>query len=114
MTVELNTRQALDLWRATLLQGVREAGPDLTARQLALLLTIYLTDGPHTVRGLAAELRISKPAVTRALDRLDQLEFTRRRRDEADKRNVLVERTTKGSGFLGGLAARIVAVARAL
>lgn len=114
MTVELNTRQALELWRTTLLRGVREAGPDLTARQLALLLTLYLAEGPHTVRGLAAELGISKPAVTRALDRLGQLGFARRRRDEADKRNVLVDRTSKGASFLDELAARIAAVARTL
>jgi DNA-binding MarR family transcriptional regulator len=114
VAVELTTRQSLELWRATLVQGVRADGPDLTARQLALLLTVYLSAGPHTVRGLAAELNISKPAVTRALDRLGQLGLARRRRDEADKRNVLVERTVKGSVFLNDLGERISAVGRAL
>ncbi len=114
MPVELDTRQALALWRAALVDGVRQAGPDLTARQLALLLTVYLGGGPHTVRGLAAELNVSKPAITRALDRLGRLGLLRRKRDEADRRNVLVERTVKGSVFLNDLGERIAAAARAL
>lgn len=92
--------QALDLWRHVLVTNVRQAGPDLSSRQLALLLTVYLTPPPHTVRGLAATLNISKPAISRALDRLGRLGFIRRKRDEADRRNVLVQRTVKGSVFL--------------
>jgi DNA-binding MarR family transcriptional regulator len=92
--------EALDLWRTVLVTSVRRAGPDLSSRQLALLLTVYLTPPPHTVRGLAAGLNVSKPAVSRALDRLGQLGFLRRKRDETDRRNVLVQRTVKGSVFL--------------
>lgn len=92
--------EALDLWRTVLVTGVRRAGPDLSSRQLALLLTVYLTPPPHTVRGLAATLNVSKPAISRALDRLGRLGFLRRKRDEADRRNVLVQRTVKGSVFL--------------
>jgi DNA-binding MarR family transcriptional regulator len=92
--------QALDLWRNVLVTNVRQAGPDLSSRQLALLLTVYLTPPPHTVRGLAATLNISKPAISRALDRLGRLGFIRRKRDETDRRNVLVQRTVKGSVFL--------------
>ncbi len=114
MPVELGTRQALALWHAALVAGVRDEGPDLTARQLALLLSVYLDPAPHTVRGLAATLKVSKPAVTRALDRLGQLGLLRRRRDEADRRNVLVERTVKGSVFLNDLGERIVSAAREL
>ncbi len=67
---------------------------------MAVLLTVYLRPQPHTVRGLAQNLRISKPAVSRALDRLCKLEFVRRKKDEADKRNILVNRTVRGSIFL--------------
>ena len=52
------------------------------------------------MRGLARELAMSKPAVSRALDTLGRLEFLRRKRDQADRRSVLVERTVKGSDFL--------------
>ena len=114
MAVDLNIQQALELWRATFVDGVRATEPDMTARQLALMLTVYLTPAPHTVRGLAATLNVSKPAITRALDRLGQLGFIRRKRDDGDKRNVLVERTVKGSVFLNELGERVAATARAL
>jgi hypothetical protein len=37
----------------TLIGYVRSGQPDLTNRQMALMLLVYLTPGPHTVRGLA-------------------------------------------------------------
>jgi DNA-binding MarR family transcriptional regulator len=79
---------------------VRREAPDLSARQMAVLLTVYLRPPPHTVRGLAQTMHISKPAVSRALDRLCKLELVRRKKDEADKRNILVTRTVRGSIFL--------------
>jgi DNA-binding MarR family transcriptional regulator len=93
-------RSALDIWRQALVTTVRQDSPDLTARQLAVLLTVYMTPPPHTVRGLALVLNISKPAVTRALDRLAAFGFVRRKQDENDRRNVLVQRTVKGSVYL--------------
>jgi DNA-binding MarR family transcriptional regulator len=109
---ELKPTQALDLWRNVLVETVRSAGPDLSARQLAIVLTVYLTPPPHTVRGLAALLRISKPAVTRALDRLGMLGLARRRRDDQDRRSVLVQRTVKGSVFLSDFAETVAAASR--
>ncbi len=114
MGVELSMNQALDLWRNTLVDSVRADGPDLGARQMAILLIIYGEAPPHTVRGLAAQLNISKPAVTRALDTMGRLDFTRRKRDETDRRNVLVQRTVKGSVFLSEFADLIRARAAAL
>ena len=67
---------------------------------MALLLTVYLSPPPHTVRGLADLLNISKPAITRALGRLGMLGLARRKRDETDRRSVLVQRTAGGSVFL--------------
>jgi DNA-binding MarR family transcriptional regulator len=67
---------------------------------MALILSVYLGEGPHTVRGLAQTLRISKPAVSRALDRLGELGYVRRQRDDLDRRNVLVQRTPNGAQFL--------------
>lgn len=100
MTLELKPVQALALWQNVVLETVRRDGPDLSSRQLAILLTVYLTPPPHTVRGLAASLKVSKPAITRALDTLGQLDLLKRKRDDADRRNVLVQRTVKGSVFL--------------
>jgi len=79
--------------------------PDLTARQLAIFLKIYLEpETEQTVRGLAAALNISKPAITRALDRLEELAFARRATDPKDRRSVIPRRTTTGSAYLRTLA----------
>lgn len=67
---------------------------------MALMLSVYLGEGPHTVRGLALALKISKPAVSRALDRLGELGYIRRQRDDLDRRNVLVQKTADGAAFL--------------
>jgi DNA-binding MarR family transcriptional regulator len=100
--------RVLNLWRAATVESVRRDGPDLTARQMALLLNVYLTAPPHTVRGLAQVLNVSKPAVTRALDRLCTLGFLRRKTDDEDRRSVLVQRTVKGSVFLSEFAGIIL------
>lgn len=105
----LRPAQALEVWRRTIVDSVRRDLPDLSTRQMAILLIVYTQPAPHTVRGLSAELRISKPAVTRALDRLGQLDFVRRKVDEDDRRSVLVQRTVKGSVFLSDYAALILA-----
>jgi DNA-binding MarR family transcriptional regulator len=101
---ELTTQQALNAWRDALVRSVRGDGPDLSSRQMSLLLTVYLVSDQHTVRGLAGILGISKPAVTRAVDALSTLGFLRRAPDPRDKRSVLVQRTVKGSVFLSEFA----------
>ena len=98
---------ALALWRDVTLEGVRGHGVDLTARQVGVLLTVYLTTPPHTVRGLAQTLGVGKPVITRALDSMGRTGLVKRKRDEDDRRNVLVQRTVKGSVFLNDLGERI-------
>lgn len=89
-------------WMRTLIDYVRSGAADLTNRQMALLLLVYLTPGPHTVRGLARILGVSKPVVTRALNTLGALGYLRRERDQDDRRNVFVVRTNSGAEFLEG------------
>jgi DNA-binding MarR family transcriptional regulator len=112
MSIELKELQALDLWRLTVVTAIHRAAPDLSQRQMAVLLSVYLTPPPHTVRGLARSLRISKPVVTRALDRLGGLGFLRRKVDEEDRRSVLIQRTVRGSVFLSEFAELIVEAGR--
>src|SRR3974390_1419264 len=95
--------QLIGILRETVVSLVRRDGADLSARQLGVFLTCYLRDGGHTVRGLAADLRVSKPAITRALDRLGELDLARRKVDPQDRRSVLVQRTLKGAAFLRDL-----------
>ena len=89
-------------WMKALIAYVRSGEPDLTNRQMALLMLVYLTPGPHTVRGLARVLGVSKPVVTRALNTLGALGYLRRERDQDDRRNVFVVRTSNGAEFLEG------------
>ena len=87
-------------WMRTLMNYVRSGEPDLTNRQMALLMLIYLTPGPHAVRGIASALGVSKPVVTRALNTLGSLGYLRRERDQDDRRNIFVVRTKDGTQFL--------------
>lgn len=110
--MRLSARSALELWRGALAETVRSRGPDLTARQLAIVLYVYLTPPPHTVRGLASELKLRKPAVTRALDKLEELGLARRKPDPDDKRSIVVQRTVRGSVYLSDLGDLVVRAAR--
>lgn len=107
----MNATQALDIWRGAIVESVRRDSPDLSARQMAVLTSVYLSPSPHTVRGLAETLNVAKPAVTRALDRLSDLGLVRRKPDPNDRRSVLVQRTVKGSVFLSEFGELIVKAA---
>jgi DNA-binding MarR family transcriptional regulator len=86
--------------REAIVGMVRLDDADLTLRQLGVFLRCYLDEGNHTVRGLAAHLSVAKPAITRALDRLEQSDLARRAVDPRDRRSVLVGRTVKGAALL--------------
>ncbi len=111
MATNQNSDHLVGILRETVVSLVRREGSDLSARQLGVFLTCYLREGPHTVRGLAADLNVSKPAITRALDRLGELELARRKIDPMDRRSVLVQRTLKGAAFLRDLRAIMVEAA---
>ncbi|MEX0852466.1 MAG: MarR family transcriptional regulator [Bauldia sp.] len=114
MPAGLRPSQALRLWHDVIYDLVRDGEQDLTARQMAVLLTVYLEPPPHTVRGLAGRLGVTKPVVTRALDTMGRLGLVSRRRDEADRRNVLVQRTLTGALAVERLGDMILARHRAL
>jgi len=94
---------AVDVLRDVIVSLVRKDGPSLSSHQFGVYLTCYLKDGNHTVRGLAQELGVSKSVITRALDKLGELELAVRRTDPADRRSVIVERTPAGRAMLGEL-----------
>ncbi len=109
--MQLTPAAALAIWRGAIVESVRRETPDLSARQMAVLLSVHLGQPPHTVRGLARALGVSKPAITRALDRLSKLRLVRRAPDETDRRSVLVELTDFGAAYVGAFAELIVAAA---
>lgn len=94
----------LSTWMRGLVDYVRSGKPDLTNRQMAMMLIVYLTPGPHTVRGLARILHVSKPVVTRALNTLSTLDYLQREKDESDRRNIFVATTQNGQRFLESFA----------
>jgi len=112
--VQMRPAQALRLWHDVSLALVRDAEPDLSARQITILITIYLEPQPHTVRALAAKLGVSKPVITRALDTLGRQGLVTRKRDPSDRRNVIVQRTVNGSLFLERLGDLVTAKTAAL
>ncbi len=90
--------EALLQWlHGTIVGSVQQGYDDLTMRQLAVMLITYMDGDMQTVRGLAGALGISRPAVSRALDRLGDFGLTRRQIDPRDRRSIVVRRTRKGS-----------------
>jgi DNA-binding MarR family transcriptional regulator len=114
MSVELRPIRALKLWHDVSLDFVRDGEKDLTLRQTVILLTIYLETPPHTVRGLAAKLQVTKPVITRALDTMGRMGLVTRRRDPADRRNVIIGRTVDGALYVEKLGDSIAGRAKEL
>lgn len=112
--IVLRPLQALRLWQQVSLAEVRDDAHDLTARQMAILLTVYLDAPPHTVRGLAEKLGVTKPVITRALDAMGAMKLVSRHRDENDRRSVLVRRTVEGALFVERFGDVIIARAQEL
>ena len=105
----MTQRQALEMWRKALTAYVRSDERDLTALQQAVLMTVALTPGPHTVRGRSVQLNIAKPAVTRALDVLEKNRLIKRTPDQSDLRSVHIERTVEGTAWLRNFGSLILA-----
>lgn len=114
MPVELSASQALGLWHKVTLNQVKSGAIDLTMRQMAILLQIYLVPPPHTVRGLAATLGVTKPVITRALDTMGEMGIVDRVRDELDRRNVIIKRTVAGALYLEKFGDQVIVAARRL
>jgi DNA-binding MarR family transcriptional regulator len=78
---------------------VRHEGRDLSLRQMAILLVCQAADDLQTVRGLALHLAIAKPAVTRAVNRLQAAGLVKREADPSDRRSVLIAPTASGRRY---------------
>jgi DNA-binding MarR family transcriptional regulator len=96
----LSVDQRSDVLRQTADALVRRDGPELTTHQLGVFITCYLMDDVLTVRDLCLKLNASKPAITRALDRLFELDLVCRKTDQLDRRRILIHRTTAGARLL--------------
>jgi len=97
----------LSLWYSVTIDSVRSATPDLSARQMAILMTVYLDDETHTVRSLSEKLGVTKAVITRALDSMSRMGLISRAPDVRDKRSIILTRTSGGILFLQKFADRI-------
>jgi DNA-binding MarR family transcriptional regulator len=95
---------ALEAWRRALLASLRLPGPDLSARQFAVLLEVYTRPPPHTVVALALAFAVPHQAVSRAVATLERLDLVKRARSADDRRVTFVQRTVKGAVHLRDFA----------
>jgi DNA-binding MarR family transcriptional regulator len=92
---------------ALLSSAVRSSDPrvDLTFRQIVVLTSLRTEACTPGVKELATYLNLSRPAVTRALDRLETLKLAKRTLNRADKRTVDVALTSKGASMVSSFDA---------
>ena len=100
--------------RETLISEFRSKQPDLTLRQLAVVLRVYLTDERQTVRGLASHLNISKSSIRRALNQFEKTGLVHRKIDLRDRRSVSVGRTVRGAAMVKRLGTTMAEAAEGL
>jgi DNA-binding MarR family transcriptional regulator len=108
----VKTMKALSLWHGVTSAALLQMPVDLSARQTAILLTVHMKSGPHSIKSLAKNLSISKPAVCRAIDVLENEKLLRRVADKKDKRNILLLPSAKGTAYLQELGNMIASISK--
>ena len=90
---------------ALLVQKDVDDDRDLTVRQLAILMQLMDRQEPApSIRHLAAQFGLSRPATTRSVDRLvDVLGFASRAESAIDRRSVEIRITPAGQAFVNDL-----------
>ncbi len=114
MTTRLTSHHAWKLWHAALSALVRAEGPDQSTRQKANLPQVYIAPLLQTLRRPADIPRIFNLAAVLVMGTLNHTKFARRKRDESDKRNVLILPIVKGSIFLSEFPAEMVVASEIL
>jgi DNA-binding MarR family transcriptional regulator len=104
--------RALSFWHNVTATALQKLPVDLSARQTAVLMNVYLMPAPHSIKSLSDDLMISKPAICRAVDALETAKLVKRVRDKQDRRNVIIQRTVKGSVYLSEFADIILSVSK--
>ena len=104
-----NAEQRLAMLRVAVVTSIGDGTPDLQLLALAVLLQVYATPVPQTVRGLAKLLLVGKSSVTRSVDNLVRLQLVERLDDPADRRSLHLGRTAEGDAFVLNLAKLMVA-----
>ena len=100
MGTPVSTADLLWILREAVVGLVRREHAGLTLRELSVFLKCYVGEGHHSPTDLARELTVGTPAITRALDGLEEFDLARRKVDPSDRRRIFVGRTAKGAAFL--------------
>lgn len=103
LTVANQLRPALLRLSRQLRQETEQLG--ITSRQVTLLWLVRNNPG-MSLRELAAEERISAPALSGYVDRLEKADLLARVRDETDRRRVGLALTDEGERLLRRVRAR--------
>ncbi len=108
MTTRLTSHHAWKLWHEAWSALVRPEGPDQSTREMVNLPQVYIAPLLRTLCRPADIPRIFNLAAVLAMDTLNYGRFARRKRDESDKRNVLIHPKVRGSIFLSEFSDRMV------
>ena len=100
MTTRLTSHHAWKLWHEAWSALVRPEWPDQSTRQMANLPQVYIAPLLQTLRRPADIPSIFNLAAVFSMNTLNHGRFAWRKRDESDKRNVLIQPKAKGSIFL--------------
>lgn len=91
---------------ASTIHSLCRAGTDYSVRQLSVALLCHEHRDDSAMRGvkpIAAAMKVSKPAVTRAMDRLAEEGLGSRKVDPLDRRLIIFTLTAKGREFVAPL-----------
>lgn len=100
----MDAERALSFWKDVTLDLSQKDRSDLTARETAVLLSVYLKRPPHTLDVLCYTLSLSRSAIREALAVLFSKGLLYQ--GEVDKKGgqCSIHRTVKGTLFLDDMA----------
>jgi DNA-binding MarR family transcriptional regulator len=90
----------LGRWYNMLAAILSQMPHELSLRQWLILSHIYLLEGEHSIKNLAYVFDLPKASVSRAVSSLVRYGLIKRRKSDADKRNIYLHRTMKGISFM--------------
>ena len=114
MTTSLTSQHAWKLWHEALSALVRAEGQNLSTRQMANLLQVYIVPLLETLRHPADIPRIFNLAAVLVMGTLNHTKFAWRKRDESDKPEFLILPIVKDSIFLSEFSAGVVVASEIL
>jgi DNA-binding MarR family transcriptional regulator len=97
-TLSVASREVVSLYRP-LLEPL-----GLTHPQYLVMITLWSTEGPLSIKRLSALLQLEGPTLSPLLKRLENAGLVERHRDPADERSVLVTLTEQGVALEGRAA----------